>query len=123
MGARHHTDLEVWGLANEVRDRVLTLISSGQFDGQRWLREQLARASQSACANVAEGFARYQPRDFARFLRGTKGSLIEVEEHLHSALQSGLISELEFSDLSALVHRAAACATRLIRYLEKAKAP
>jgi four helix bundle protein len=123
MGARRHTDLEVWKLANELRERTLTLTAADGFARQSWLKEQLVRASQSACSNIAEGFGRYRPRDFARFLRITKGSLLEIEDHLRAAKRLGAASAAEIDELSTLIRRSVACATRLIRYLETANAP
>jgi four helix bundle protein len=123
MGARRHTDLQVWILANELRERTHDIIRTGRLAQHLWLREQLGRASHSACANIAEGFGRYQPRDFARFLRIAKGSLLEVDEHLRMAGTLGLVAEGEIVQLSQLVHRAVAGIARLIRYLEAARAP
>jgi four helix bundle protein len=123
VGARRHTDLVVWQRASEIRERTRRLTAAGGFGRHPWLAPQLSRASQSACANIAEGFARYQPRDFARFLRVAKGSLLEVKEHLEHAHQVGLTDDTTLAELSSLVHRGVAAATKLIRYLEGAKAP
>jgi four helix bundle protein len=123
VGVRRHTDLDAWKLASELRDRTRRLTEAGRFSRHPWLNSQLARASQSACANVAEGFGRYQPKDFARFLRVARGSLLEATEHLENARQLRLITEPELDELSQLANRAVGAVTRLIRYLDRAKAP
>ena len=123
MGARRHTELDAWQLASELREKATQLTRVRDFAQNAWLRSQLTRATQSACSNIAEGFGRYQPRDFARFLRMSRGSLTEVQEHLESARQAGIVGESEFRDLVHLASRAIGAVTRLIRYLEKAKAP
>jgi four helix bundle protein len=61
--------------------------------------------------------------DFARFLRISRGSLLEVQEHLEGSRQVGVVSEPEFSELTHLANRAIGVVTRLIRYLDRAKAP
>ena len=123
MGARRHTELDAWKLASELRDRATRLTKSQGFAQDVWLRSQLARATQSACSNIAEGFGRYQPRDFARFLRISRGSLDEVQEHLESARQQGLVGDSELRELLHLSNRVLGAVTRLIHYLEGAKAP
>ena len=75
MAARHYQDLLVWQLASEVRAQVHLWTNSPGFERQFWLQSQLRRAAQSACANVAEGFGRFKPKDFARFVRNARGSL------------------------------------------------
>jgi four helix bundle protein len=115
--------LDAWQLASELRDKTSQLTKTPDFARNSWLRSQLMRATQSACSNIAEGFGRYQPRDFARFLRISRGSLTEAQEHLESARQVGLIGESELRDLVHLANRAIGAITRLVRYLERAKAP
>jgi len=123
VGARRHTELNAWKLADELRSRTQVLVGGSEFRRHYSLRSQLERASLSACANIAEGFARYQPRDFARFLRISKASLVELHEHLYHARQLDLITEQALEDLSRLVNRSIGAVVRLIRYLETAKAP
>jgi four helix bundle protein len=122
-GVRDHAEFDVYKLCDEVRRRVRTLVARPAFRRELKLRDQLSQAAESPCPNIAEGFSRYYPRDFARFVRIAKGSLTEVIEHLGSALDKGLITETECADISSLARRARGAATRLILYLESAKAP
>lgn len=57
------------------------------FDGQRdWgFRDQIQRAGVSVMNNIAEGFERRTPADFARFLDLAKGSCGEVRSMLYLA--------------------------------------
>jgi hypothetical protein len=72
---------------------------------------------------MAEGFSRFYPRDFGRFVRIMKGSLSETIEHLTTARARGLIGEEEFKSLRITALRARGAARELARYLETADPP
>ena len=80
-------------------------------------------AADSACANIAEGFGRYYPKEFARFLRISKGSLGEVKDRLRSAVLRRLITEADADEIIVLANRAQGACTKLARYLDDAEAP
>ena len=123
VGARRYTELEVWQIADQFRIRTQELIGGVAFQHHKSLHAQLDRATRSACANIAEGFGRYQPKDFARFLRISKGSILEAREHLHHAHQMGLVTPEDLDAVTRLAARTTGAIVRLIRYLETAKAP
>src|SRR5689334_18236036 len=91
MGVRSYQDLSCWQLADAARRGILEVTTRPPFNGHRWLSTQLQRSTTSACANMAEGFARYAPKDFARFLTISKASLTETLEHVTTARQLGLL--------------------------------
>jgi four helix bundle protein len=100
--ARRYTDLDAWKLANEVRERAERLTTARGFAQHSWLHSQLDRASHSACANIAEGFGRYKPKVFANSLRISRGSLLEVQDHLQKARNLGLIADADLKEVSHL---------------------
>ncbi len=56
------------------------------------LVSQIRRSATSVPANIAEGFGRWNARDFARFLAIASGSLRELETHLIVAGRIGYLS-------------------------------
>lgn len=93
------------------------------FSDHKKLHGQLEESSEGPCPHIAEGFARYLPKDNARFVRIAAGSHLETVEHLDRAHAKGLITTQEMTDLQTLARRARAAATGLIRYLQTAEAP
>jgi four helix bundle protein len=122
-GLRDHTEFDVWKICDELRMRVRSIVDRPVFRRYPKLREQLSEAAESPCPNIAEGFSRYLPRDFARFVRVAKGSLTEVIVHMGRALDRRLVLEEETREICRLAKRGRGAATRLILYLENADAP
>ncbi len=118
MGLRSHREFVAWQLANDVRHRVFTLTDRPAFDRQEWIRTQLRKAAHSSCTNIAEGFGRYRPRDFARFVEIARSSMDEVIEHL---AEPGVVRATplrEIADLLPLAQRARSAMIGLILYLK-----
>ena len=121
-GLRDYRDFDVWKLTNEVRVRIWQMTARPGFREHLWLRTQLRKAANSACANGGEGFSRYRPREFARFLDIVKGSLTEIIEHMDDVLALQLGSKAEVDEISVYCRRARGAATGLIRYLRSINA-
>jgi four helix bundle protein len=122
-GLRDHRAFNVYKLSDEVRTRVREFVKRPAFRGDFALMDQLSRAAEGPCPQIAEGFARYYPGEFGRYLGFAKGSLTEVTEHLATALSRDFISRSEHDEVCRLARRAGGAATRLIVYLESAEAP
>jgi four helix bundle protein len=116
--AKHHEDLDVWRLATEICDEVSRLVEREKVKRDRGFCDQILRSSRSAPANVAEGFARYRPREFARFLRIAIGSLAETQNHLREAQRRKYLEQEDFDKLWRLSRRALGAATKLHNYLK-----
>jgi four helix bundle protein len=123
MGVYDHRDLHLWRLADEVRRRAWKLVTQPGYEEHAWLRSQLRRSAQSACANIAEGFARYRPLEFAHFLDVAKGSLAEVIEHLSAPVTLSDTNQTEAGEIVVLARRAQGAITKLIKYLRSSPLP
>lgn len=68
MTARRYQELEVWQLCEEIRQRVLAETTRKLPSWDRSFCDQIRDAAEDATADVAEGFVRFKPREFAQFL-------------------------------------------------------
>lgn len=59
---------------------------------QRTVGEQLIRAIDSVCANIAEGFGRYHRKDKIKFYYNARGSVYEVAHWINIAYERKIIS-------------------------------
>jgi four helix bundle protein len=84
--AERFEDLRIW---QEARGQVNSAYRCLLRDGVRCrdfsFRDQLQRAAISVMNNIAEGFERKTPKDFAHFLDLAKGSCGEVRSMLYVA--------------------------------------
>lgn len=119
-GFKRFEEIDAWKLGRELNREVYALSAGGAFERDFALRDQIRRASISVSSNVAEGYARRSPRDFARFLVIARASASEVVSQLYLALDLGYISQSEFDATRRIADRAAAACSGLIRYLHAA---
>ncbi|MGE0041290.1 MAG: four helix bundle protein [Vicinamibacterales bacterium] len=117
MGARHFTELAVWQEATRLKREIYALVDREPFRRDRSLRSDLVRAAASIPANIAEGFGRYRPREFHRFLEIAKASASEAENHCIDAHDRGHISADELARIRRDASRVIASMVRLMRYL------
>jgi four helix bundle protein len=89
----------------------------GAFSTDRPFCDQLRRAAASVPANIAEGFGRFEPRDFCRFLRIARASLFETQNHLDDARRRSWLTVEDFDVCWTLSLRALGATTRLLQSL------
>jgi four helix bundle protein len=70
-------------------------------------------------SNIAEGFARKNDREFARFLDIARGSVTEVQSLLYVALDVGYLSRDEFDRLHKLAAEVTSLISGLTSYLRR----
>ena len=118
-GVRRYEDLVAWQLAYELQREVFALTATGPVARDFKFRDQIRDSSASAARNIAEGFGRFRPREFARFREIARGSLTETHNHLRDGRDRGYFTAAEQSHLALLAGRSAIATTRLIRYLHR----
>jgi four helix bundle protein len=68
-GVDRYEDLDTWQLSVELRDRIFAWIEASPQVKNWKFRDQILDASISPPRNIAEGFGRFRPREFASFVR------------------------------------------------------
>jgi four helix bundle protein len=113
-GVRRYEDLDCWKLAMELADLFDAMTSEGEAAKDFAFRSQLRRSGTKAPAQIAEGFLRFRPADFANFLRMARASLGEAQTHLERGRRRSYWSEETVASARKLSDRALGATTRLM---------
>ena len=116
MAVRRYQDLIAWQLGEAFKLEVFRLVRAS--DGARCdhrFRSQLLEAARAVPANVIEGFLRYAPREFVRFIGFSIGSLGEAESRLRDGIQLRYFTEAECAGALHLARRCLTASVRLKR--------
>ena len=115
--ARDFTELIAWQLARELKLRVYELVKRPCVARDFAFVDQILDSAASAPRNIAEGFGRFNRREFAHFLKIAIASEQEVRNHFIDAHDRGYIDTNERNGAVELSRRAVTAATRLRTYL------
>ncbi len=101
----------------KLRDLVCRMIEQGPVLKDFRFRDQIRDSACSAPRNMAEGFARFDPPEFAHFLNIARSSLSETQDHLIHGRDKKYFTEEDFTDAWRLSCRALRASNRLHKYL------
>jgi four helix bundle protein len=85
------------------------------------LTSQIRRASVSIPANIAEGYGRDNPGDYARFLQIAQGSLKELETLLLLSCEVGIATQTQIDPPMIMADRIGRMLRSLIRSRQSRK--
>ena len=85
-------------------------------------RDNLRDAADSAQRNFPEGFGRFSPGDFARFLDHSRASLLETKNELGVGFDRAYFQEEDFKAADSLADRTLKALSGLQRYLRSPQA-
>jgi four helix bundle protein len=105
-----------------IQARGLSPVRTGSLADDFRLRDQLRESAASAASQIAEGFGRFNPADFARFVGIAKASVIEAQNHLQDAVDRGHITDTCRQDHDKLAQTALRDMVALLEYLQSPKA-
>ena len=91
--ARNLGELIAWQLANKHSDAVFELIQSEPCRRDVTFCEQIRDASSAVAPLIAEGFVRFTPAEFAKYLRWAKAEIAETQTHLRNGQAKGYFTE------------------------------
>jgi len=119
MRIERFEDIQGWQEAKRLTVEVYRVTNEGVFSKDFALRDQIRRASVSIMANIAEGFGRSSRKEFIHFLNIANGSALEVQSHLHVALELVYLSREQFDSLYQLAHSVSRLIGGFINYLSR----
>jgi len=122
-GARTHNELICWQRAYEAKLLVYRLILTTSARRDFEFRKQLREAAGSAPRLMAEGFGRYYPGEFARYLRLAIGELKETIESLDDGVDRRHFKKDDVVPPQRLVKRSIRASSRLAIYMDTADPP
>jgi four helix bundle protein len=118
-GAKRYDELICWQLSYELQQAVFAITDSGAASRDLKFCDQIRDCVRSSTRNIAEGFGRFEPTEFRRFLRIARGSITETHNHLRDGRDRCYLSEAKYEELSRLAARAAGATGRLMAYLHR----
>jgi four helix bundle protein len=117
MPARTYQEMDVWKLCDEVRQLVVEATAKPSVVTHRKFCDQICGAAENAASDVAEGFARFRPREFAQFLGYAISSLAEVRERTRHGQARRLFEDETAAAIIRTCVRADKAARSLRHYL------
>ena len=112
--ARNIGELIAWQLANTHCDAVFELIQSESCRRDVTFCEQIDKASSAVAPLIAEGFVRFTPAEFARYLRWAKAEIAETQTHLRNGQAKGYFTEEQALPVWRISKRAMKATSRLL---------
>jgi len=122
VGIHRFTDLRAWQACYTYKNSIYRLCERGRLSTDWKLRRQLEDAVAGPPGHIAEGFGRFNPADFARFVVLARSSLMESQNHLRDAVDRGHISEDTRLEHEKLAEVALEEVTGLLEYLQSPEA-
>lgn len=77
--------------------------------------DQIRGAAQNAAPLIAEGFIRFTPDEFVRYLRMARGELAEVQSRLRHARTREFFTDDQWNAMATLARRAMGTTTNLLK--------
>ena len=121
-GVDRFTKLRAWQACEAYKKAVYRLCEQPPLANDWKRRSQLEDAVRGPGAHIAEGFGRFSPPDFARFVVMARASLLESQNHLIDLVDRRHITEDERTPLSELADVALQEVTGLLEYLQSPEA-
>ena len=115
-------DLRCWQSARELVKEIYQLTKTERLARDFGLCDQLQRSAVSIMTNIAEGFARYNRKDFMRFLNYAQSSAVELKSLLYIVQDSGWVSANTMSNLQNNSEKVKSMILGLINYLKSYRA-
>ena len=114
-------DLDAWQVADELRIEVYALTATGPASKDFKFCNQIRDAASSATRNISEGFGRFYPGDFARFMDFSIASVMEIQDCLRDGVLRQYFTDDMIRKAQSLSVRSLQVSKGLKRYLLSAR--
>jgi four helix bundle protein len=118
---RSYKDLKVWNTALKLVGTAYKITEHFPREERFGLTSQLRRASVSVVANIAEGNGRLHRAEYVRHLSIARGSLLEAEALLYTAIYLKFLATTDAAPSFKLIDETGRMLTMLIRSLSAPK--
>ena len=107
-------DLVCWQLSYEMKCEVLTFTAREKASKDFKYCDQIRDSSASTPGNIAEGFGRFTPGEFAQYLKWARASLMETMNHLIDGRDRGYLEPAVYARLMNLARAVLKATTNLM---------
>jgi four helix bundle protein len=121
-GAKRFEDLLSWQRMHELNIEVWKATNTGPVTRDFRFVSEIRDAADSSERNVAEGFGRYGPPQFANFLDFSRASAMETKSLLKKGLCVGYFTAESYERLDNLAERGLQAVAKFQRYLRSPEA-
>jgi len=120
MRIKRIEELVAWQLAKRLERQVFAFTDKAHVARDFEFCKQIRRSSSSAPSNMAEGFGRFWPGEFAHKLRIAIGELHETQDRLETVLENKYITDAEHLEVFDIADRSIGAAVKFAEYLDAA---
>ena len=117
MCAKRLEDLIIWQLANELKDELFQLLTETSVSMDWKFRIEITDAMSSVTRNMSEGFGRFHHKEFAQFLKYSRGFLYEVSDDLRDGVKRRYWTTARIEKGIILSKRTTKAVTKFMLYL------
>ena len=114
-----YRELLVWQRAMDLVDEVYRITRGFRRNETYGLSVQMRRSAVSIASNIAEGQGRHSYRDFRHFLRGARGSALELETQNEVARRQNYLADEYAGSIEAQIGHVIRLLNGMIAYLDR----
>ena len=114
VGVGDFRDLVCWQLSYELKCEVFAFTAREKASKDFRYCDRIHDSSASAPRNIAEGFGRFTPGEFAQYLKWARASLMETMNHLIDGRDRGYLEPAVYQRLTNLARAALKATTNLM---------
>lgn len=98
-------ELVAYQLSLELKKRVFAVLYNSPAARDAKFAGQVSDAASSIASNIAEGYYRFNPSEFANFVKYSRSSLQEVRTRLPDGAAKGYYGDADIADILAMSDR------------------